>query len=60
MCMSAKVAANAGCCTVLSKTCVELASEQAAGYLTEVSQNLEQQRPVPCQASSECAYRYDN
>ncbi len=51
---------RAGCCTIMSKTCVELASEQAAGYLTEVCQNLEQQRPVPCQASSEGADRYDN
>ena len=51
---------RAECCTVMSKTCVELASEQAAGYLTEVCQNLEQQRPVPCQASSEGADRYDN
>jgi len=42
---------------VMSKTCVELASEQAAGYLTEVSQNLEEQRSVPCQASSEGADR---
>ena len=49
-----------GCCTVMSSTCVELASEQAAGYLTEVCQNLEQQRSVPCQASSEGADRYND
>ena len=45
---------------MMSKTCVELASEQAAGYLTKVCQNFKQQRPVPCQASSEGADRYNN
>ncbi len=51
---------RAGCCRVMSKTCVELASEQAAGNLTEICQNLEQQRPVPCQARREGADRYNN
>ena len=41
-------------------TCVKLAPEQSARYLAEIGQDLEQQRPMPCQASGEGTDRYHN